>query len=182
APRESCAATPDALEESHIDIEAVLGGGPDDEGKSPDVGEVELETDQPHQTQRPQDAQSHRGQGQRAGPSRFQDYEGDGADHHERVEGALEVPARNEMAALDVCDGRRGHVGIDRAQFFDEAACAGPLPDVDARVDAEQIAPTPADVPLPEPGRGLARLDGLGIEPSLEPLELVLEVLVQIAL
>ncbi len=55
-----------ALEVAQDHVEAELGGGADDEGQAPDIGQVELDAEDVHQADRPQDAQYHRHQAEHA--------------------------------------------------------------------------------------------------------------------
>src|SRR5919106_2835969 len=56
APRDQWAAVVAALHEAEHDVQSELGGRPDDEGQRKDVAHVELQSDERHQADRPQQA------------------------------------------------------------------------------------------------------------------------------
>ena len=109
------------------------------------------------------DSQGERRQGERGSERVPEDRRGHDDHEQERVQGALEVAVPDEADGLVARDGRAGDVGVHAPEIRHEALGARLLPDVDGRVDAEQVAPARSDVAIPEFGGASPGSTGLGV-------------------
>ena len=103
------------LEIAEHDVEAEFRRDPDHQRQAPHIGEVELEPEEMHEADGPQEPQHQRQQGQ-GGFFQPADHEERQAAHEdERVDGALQVPALHQPGRLVGDHGRAGHRRVHRA-------------------------------------------------------------------
>jgi hypothetical protein len=110
------------------EVQPVFGGGAKDERQAEDVGQVELEIEEPHEARRPHQAEGQRQQSRQRLAHAAQHGEGQRAHHDDGVERALLLGALHQANGLVGDERCAGDVVIDRTGIGDEALGALAVP------------------------------------------------------
>src|SRR5262249_8734313 len=148
----------------------------------PDVREVELESGQVHETDRPQEADEQRQQGEEGllDPPDHQD--GEGPDEDEGEGRALQIAPLHEPGRLVRDDGGARDLRVDGPELGHELLRARALPDVDLGLDLEEEAPVLAHELPPEVGGNVLDGDRPRVQVPLQAVELRHEVPIELRL
>ena len=182
AARDERAAVVTPFHEAQHHVESELRGGAEDEWQPEDIAHRELQSEERHQSDRPQEPQAERHQREDGLADPPQHQEADAGDEDDRVERRLPIRALHQHDALVRDDRRTGHVAVDGPQLSHEAPRAVELPDVDRGTDADQEESVAAHELFTQLHRQILEADFARREVALQALEVAEEIPIDLVL